>query len=185
MRHPFDRLVSAYIDKIKGPASSEYYQEQKAVIERMFKKVTFDNFLQYVLRTFARPDPHWIPFYKVCDYCDQSFPQYVGRLETFDRDIRWLNPLTKKSYPIRQNYFFRYIVRTHNLSHLIPVTEHSNETPEKVTSGKEDLEESNQFGPSPRTQWYFRNTSKEIIQKLYQLYRPDFELFKYSIKELL
>ena len=89
MRHPFDRLVSAYIDKIEGTARAAYYQEQKAVIERLFEKVTFENFLRYVLgTTFAKPDPHWIPFYKVCDYCDQSFPQFIGRLETFDRDIR-------------------------------------------------------------------------------------------------
>ena len=87
VRHPFDRLVSAYIEKIEMNKTG-YFQLHIASIKEKYGNVTFNNFLLHVLSTKRNPNEHWLPFYKTCSYCDFGFDQFIGRLETFERDMR-------------------------------------------------------------------------------------------------
>ena len=38
---------------------------------------------------------------------------------------------------------------------------------------------------SERAFKYFQQIEKSLVQKIYELYKPDFELFRYSITEFL
>ena len=86
VRHPFDRLVSAYVDKIESNKTG-YFQLHIANIKKKYGDVTFNNFLLYVLSTKGDPNEHWIPFYKTCSYCNFGYDQFIGRMETFERDM--------------------------------------------------------------------------------------------------
>ena len=88
VRHPFDRLVSAYVDKIESNKTG-YFQLHITNIKKKYGDVTFNNFLLYVLSTKGDPNEHWIPFYKTCSYCDFGYDQFIGRMETFERDMRY------------------------------------------------------------------------------------------------
>ena len=91
VRHPFDRLVSAYLDKIVNN-KVEFYNTVAENIHKKYGNVTFENFLLHILSTRYDPDPHWIPYYKVCPYCDitkYAQSQFTGRLETFESDLRY------------------------------------------------------------------------------------------------
>ena len=88
VRHPFDRLISAYRDKIEGPNYSALYYEMLAKsIQIEYGYLNFNNFLLHILSTNQNPDPHWIPYYKMCPYCDGTIT-FIGRLEKFNRDMR-------------------------------------------------------------------------------------------------
>ena len=59
-----------------------------------------------------------------------------------------------------------------------------NTTPKNSTN-KLLRNENNEFKPSERAISYFKNTKKEVTDKVYQLFKLDFLLFKYSINEFL
>eukprot|EP00092_Neocalanus_flemingeri_P005168 GFUD01005557.1.p1 GENE.GFUD01005557.1~~GFUD01005557.1.p1 ORF type:complete len:298 (-),score=25.97 GFUD01005557.1:102-995(-) len=76
VRHPFERLVSAYYDKIKPSG-----------------KMMFDQFVQYVLMTanatqnnkFVGMNPHWRPYNTLCAFCNINY-KVISKMETFDED---------------------------------------------------------------------------------------------------
>ena len=98
VRHPYDRLVSAYYDKV---VNSDYH-EIAVKIRKHFGEVSFENFLQYImvdLRKYYQcqstsgggcnfqVDVHWRPFYQRCAYCDINY-SFIGRMESFNRDVQ-------------------------------------------------------------------------------------------------
>lgn len=102
VRHPFDRLVSAYTDKVLDAA--------KGYAIPGLRGKTFPEFVDYVLENFevkrcdlnpfCAIDVHWRPQYMRCLYCDIPY-DVVGKVETFTEDVR-------------------FIVAVKNLTHLIP-----------------------------------------------------------------
>ena len=86
VRHPFERLVSAYKDKrnVKG------------------KNLTFLEFVQQVLEerdifqifpndriSFHRLSMHWKPYSEHCHFCQIPY-KVVGRTETFAEDVKYI-----------------------------------------------------------------------------------------------
>ena len=73
VRHPFERLVSAYNDKIKS------------------KNVSFSNFAKRVIRAFDKQkmDGHWKPFLKNCHHCFVHY-NIIGRMESFQEDVQYI-----------------------------------------------------------------------------------------------
>ena len=85
VRHPFDRLISAYRDRIlKGCTDQAKYHipgifslTRKHILtlgtRQLFDKTTncikvfptFQEFIQYVVEKYKNPDPHWTSYHQV------------------------------------------------------------------------------------------------------------------------
>jgi hypothetical protein len=104
VHHPFERLVSAYQDKL-GINNLMYHKILGTVIVRKFRKnpsrlslemgndVTFPEFVTFVIdewKKMKRPlDAHWRPIFDLCLPCEMQF-HFIGKFETLNRDVDYL-----------------------------------------------------------------------------------------------
>ena len=137
VRHPFERLVSAYNDKTNT------------------EKVSFTRFVEKVLKRFdeQRVDIHWKLFIHNCHHCFVPY-NIIGRMETFQEDVQ-------------------YIILKHKLENILPIKttlQFRSLNSSKRDSKKEALEK-------------FSQLNQTVIEKLYNLYQLDFELFGYDIND--
>ncbi|NXJ10442.1 CHST9 sulfotransferase, partial [Odontophorus gujanensis] len=155
-RHPLERLVSAYRDKLLH--SEPYYSTTLAnQIKTMFRKkqnssgkVSFQEFVSFVT---AKPpntlDIHWKPMFLLCDPCNVHY-DILGKYETLGLDseqvLKAIGAPESLQYPSLKRY-----------------------GSEKRTNGDITLE-------------YLRQLSSEQIEKIMKLYQMDFLLFNYSTK---
>ncbi|XP_050029577.1 carbohydrate sulfotransferase 8-like [Dermacentor andersoni] len=101
VRHPFERLVSAFEDKAGGPRDRErffydVYWDRIMAGSRSSNatdnstRVTFPQFVDYLLRVpVSQWDDHWAPFYSRCEPCLFRY-NFVGHLETAGKDMALL-----------------------------------------------------------------------------------------------
>ncbi|XP_040065846.1 carbohydrate sulfotransferase 13-like [Ixodes scapularis] len=92
VRHPFERLVSAYTDKALGPRTrivyfyNRYWNDVPGV-RATGRNLTFPEFIDYVLnQTVNQMNSHWAPYYVTCQPCTVKY-EVVGKLETASRDF--------------------------------------------------------------------------------------------------
>lgn len=155
-RHPLERLVSAYRDKLLH--SEPYYSTTVAnEIRAMFRKnknssekVSFQEFVSFII---AKPmntlDIHWKPMFLLCDPCNIHY-DILGKYETLGLDsehvLKAIGAPESLQYPSLKRY-----------------------GSEKRTYGDITLE-------------YLRQLSSEQIEKIKKLYEMDFLLFNYTMK---
>ena len=103
-RHPFERLYSAYADKV------EPIMDKKRIANRHVKRIlklfhkdlsqdqapTFQEFIQY-LRTPMSTNWHWEPIYNICQPCLINY-DLVLKTETLDWDNDWIIKSRLKPY---------------------------------------------------------------------------------------
>ncbi|KAM9190247.1 carbohydrate sulfotransferase 8-like [Mergus octosetaceus] len=155
-RHPLERLVSAYRDKLLH--SEPYYSTTVAnEIRAMFRKnknssekVSFQEFVSFII---AKPmnalDIHWKPMFLLCDPCNIRY-DILGKYETLGLDsehvLKAIGAPESLQYPSLKRY-----------------------GSEKRTNGDITLE-------------YLRQLNSEQIEKIKKLYEMDFLLFNYTMK---
>ncbi|NXL93605.1 CHST9 sulfotransferase, partial [Alectura lathami] len=155
-RHPLERLVSAYRDKLLH--SEPYYSTTVAnEIKAMFRKnrnssekVSFQEFVSFII---AKPpnslDIHWKPMFLLCDACNIHY-DILGKYETLGLDsvhvLKAIGAPEGLEYPSFKQY-----------------------GSESRTNGDITLE-------------YLRQLSSEQIEKIKKLYAMDFLLFNYTMK---
>jgi hypothetical protein len=104
VRHPFERLVSAYRDKFARD-NPIYHKMVGTVIVRKVRKnpsrvslemgddVTFPKFVTFIIdewRDGKRPlDVHWRPVVDLCLPCEMQF-HFIGKFETLNQDVDYL-----------------------------------------------------------------------------------------------
>ncbi|NXK20672.1 CHST9 sulfotransferase, partial [Arenaria interpres] len=154
-RHPLERLVSAYRDKLLH--SEPYYSDTVAnQIRAMFRKnknssekVSFQEFVNFII---AKPpdslDIHWKPMFLLCDPCNIHY-DILGKYETLGLDsehvLKVIGAPESLQYPSLKRY-----------------------GSEKRTNGYITLE-------------YLRQLNSEQIEKINKLYHMDFLLFNYTM----
>ncbi|XP_070581489.1 carbohydrate sulfotransferase 11-like [Ptychodera flava] len=96
VRHPFERLLSAYLDKfIENPDYSFLKQYGKAIRKTansngsLDGSLTFDKFVSFLLKTRQR-NRHWMMYSDSCDPCRIQY-DFIGKFDTLQSDIRYIS----------------------------------------------------------------------------------------------
>ena len=97
-RHPFERVVSAFRNKLEKPFSAWFQRQYGSTILRMFRKnltkeqynagkgVTFIEFVDYIIKTpMNRLDEHWRWMYGLCSVCGVKY-DYIADMRTLYED---------------------------------------------------------------------------------------------------
>ncbi|NXM42903.1 CHST9 sulfotransferase, partial [Gymnorhina tibicen] len=155
-RHPLQRLVSAYRDKLlhsEALYSTTVANAMKAMFRKnknSSEKVSFQEFVSFIT---AKPphtlDIHWKPMFLLCDPCNIHY-DIMGKYETLGLDsehvLKAIGAPESLQYPNLKRY-----------------------GSEKRTDGDITLE-------------YLRQLTSEQIEKIKKLYQMDFFLFNYTMK---
>lgn len=177
VRHPFERLASAYKERIailpKDRIEPEpYYDKIRIFICRRFTLInryrlsmnkkdpcenhipSFEHFIKYILSIadsnngINRLDGHWKPFSLICQVCQFKY-NFIGKYETFKNDFQ-----------LFLNYF--------NIS---------------------EWKSEKRRGASGYTTWQYRqfysSLSDQLICRLKSLYYYDFYLFNYHLQDYI
>lgn len=167
VRHPFERLVSAYVDKALRPRSEvmwfyKTYWEKIPGVKAENRTPTFAEFVDLLLATPVRElDEHWSPYYSRCQPCLLDY-DFVGKLETADRDF----PLLFSEIGVDGGRFGRiHVSRRGNTG----CASRANCSQAKAGSSAD----------------YFATLSRDQVMGLYSRYFYDFELFGYDFRDYL
>ena len=165
VRHPFDRLVSAYRDKFELARKYAYvFQHYASKILSVsnpdpsgrghhLRRPTFSEFVTYLLRTpVAEYNDHWVPYWLHCHLCQLEY-DVIGKMETLKEDIDF-------------------------------ITERSGLKEVNVTLPWANRKSSSRDRDSVSLE-YFKQLSRSQVVQLYAIFRPDFEMFGYDVSTYL
>jgi len=166
VRHPFERVLSAYRDKLEDSqrgsehGTMHYYRKygRKIVSEHRKsnatrKEPTFEEFVEYLIHTDLSlyADDHWLPFYLFCTPCLVDY-DFIVQFETFDEDFQLL------------------------LRRLDAGASAAGPSWRHVTHGGRT---------SNVAETYFSKLSKSSVLQLARKYHLDFQLFNYNVTDYL
>ncbi|XP_047346385.1 carbohydrate sulfotransferase 11-like [Vespa velutina] len=157
VRHPFERLLSAYRDKLEHMNGREYYYKRFGRhITHKYRKhknstrtklePTFEEFLEFIVHE-KYFDEHWAPYYDTCKPCMIHY-DYILKFETFQEDHRFFMQETGLKY---------YLYKKSGFKNINP---HGRTTSNLLRK-------------------YLENIPKLLLQKIYKIYEKDFKLFSY------
>jgi hypothetical protein len=151
-RDPFERLVSAFRNKIQGQLREHYRPLGRRIIKKYRQNktgddVTFTEFVRHLIDTPSwQLDVHWMPHEDSCRPCDVKY-DFIGSIDTLERDL---------------DYVMRKI--------------HANETKHHVNQDSGALAKTKLLTAS-----FFKKVPKEYFDKLLAIRKTDFELFGYPL----
>ena len=130
VRHPFERLLSAYKDKFANPDNNYYPKEIGSKILKKFRNntdntdyssgngVTFVEFIKYVIYEFEiqkAVDNHWNTIHNLCQPCQVKY-DYIGKFEALfvdsdnvfteigmDKTLTFPNQGANSKHPIKKS----------------------------------------------------------------------------------
>ncbi|XP_066978991.1 carbohydrate sulfotransferase 11-like [Macrobrachium rosenbergii] len=95
VRHPIERLVSAYFDKIHHKEGKLPMQRKVLPFVRKTRKnatvtdITWPEFVSFVVRKGGRLNAHWMPYESLCLPCQIDY-DFILKFETLDEDAEGL-----------------------------------------------------------------------------------------------
>jgi len=189
VRHPFERVVSAYRDKLAGFSRNPHYLDmRKRIIQRHRKKKkdnsnipTFHEAVDFLLEELEKLesgkekifiDGHFMPYSRRCLPCSMDY-DIIIKFETLEED---------SNYIIKQCHMEDLLKVSHeNNAPTGPKTEQGfKNKSKKVKQGKEKPKEEDRVFVSLD---FFKDIPVNKIKQLYRYYRQDFEIFGYSADE--
>ena len=145
------RLVSCYEDKALGLS-------ENGEIFGFLANKSFPQFIDFVCH---HGNEHWDPFYRHCNFCEINYDM-IGRMENFNDDLMY----------IAQKNNFAYLLSNENYKyHLHRSGRPTSSAPDKVISNP------NYAG---KVKQYFSQLSDIQLEKLFVMYKLDFEIFQYD-----
>ncbi|XP_076800331.1 carbohydrate sulfotransferase 11-like [Clavelina lepadiformis] len=202
-RHPFERLVSAYFDKLSNRSSYQYYKNMVG------KQIAKPQAIEHLHGLHSSIDPvtisrvdlekredfnnltiqqkrEVIEYIRVMKSGEISFPQFVKFLvqqklknRVGDMDIHW-RPQVQLCKPCAFNY--SYILRFENITYesnkLLDYIQKQNPslTSHKITFPGKDRP----FVKNEETTQLFEQISKKDVQALREIYADDFFILKHD-----
>ncbi|XP_070573877.1 carbohydrate sulfotransferase 11-like [Ptychodera flava] len=156
VRHPFSRLLSAFLNKFVHRTSQQLLLEMMEKIHNVTgstaQEINFHDFVQYLIMTDEKSETwnnHYRPMYHLCSPCDIDY-DIIGHLETINEDAQ-------------------YIIKTIGSDLDYPSRDQSATN----SSNSDKMIE------------YFGKLSKYQIIQLYRIYQMDFALFGYSVPDYM
>ncbi|KAK2157738.1 hypothetical protein LSH36_185g00027 [Paralvinella palmiformis] len=159
VRHPFDRLVSAYQEKLSTPTLMLNYYEQ--LIKMTFKensttdkdgriKLTFDQFLYLIAKYHETSfkDGHWLSYYEHCHPCNIKY-DYIIKFETIEHDLK---------------LFYKHYFKSNESQDVM----RRNSARSNITDKLEDVTR------------LFSAIDPNIVKEILNIYEKDFLLFSYT-----
>ncbi|KAK4328001.1 hypothetical protein Pmani_001572 [Petrolisthes manimaculis] len=162
VRHPMERLVSAYRNKlVRNSTSSTDFKKRFGIsILKKYRKgqghlnestsghgVTFSEFVSYLTDTgkanYWTLNEHWAPYLELCHPCTIKY-NIIGKYETLEEDAE---------------YILRMIGAPPSL-HFPPIV--TSKTASFVSA-------------------YFASLTDTLQRRLYEMYKHDFKLFQYDL----
>lgn len=154
VRHPFERLASAYRDKFELAKKYAYIYSHFAnkilnlaspLEVNKHRRPTFSEFVDYLLRMpVERFNDHWVPYYLHCHVCEMEY-DIIGKMETIAEDMDFI---AEESGLAAANISLPWANR-------------------RSSGHKASLD-------------YFKGLSLAQVKGLYAIYKPDFEMFGYK-----
>ncbi|XP_031346032.1 carbohydrate sulfotransferase 11 [Photinus pyralis] len=160
VRHPFERLLSAYRDKFQFAIPHAYHrklgmeivEKYRPKMQKRTKWPTFPEFVMYLIDAVKNSQPldmHWTPITEFCTPCLFDF-DVIAHMETLQEDQE-------------------YIIQKANLQNVI----------------RAEWKNPGRGSTSDQIKMYFSQLTQAQILQLYHIYRYDFELFNYSFQGYL
>ena len=191
VRHPFERLVSAYHSKVVREKMIRIGQHEGRGYEKWYEKDhSFMSFINLVIDEYEQ---YCSPFVKSGLKLFQTLPQkyqdqIYGSMCEFDINGHWRPYASSCSYcEIKYDVIgrlesyeedFRYVMEKSKLQSLdSDLRANSDPSKLKKDSMKDSIRES--------TKALFKNIPKEMIRKLVSMFQMDFEMFDYEISSYL
>ncbi|KAL7291293.1 hypothetical protein TKK_0014896 [Trichogramma kaykai] len=162
VRHPFERLLSAYRHKLENRQGEEYYYERfgKRIVEKYRQKSsnhtqaepTFAEFLNFIVDE-QEPDDYWTPYNSTCYPCTIKY-DYVMKFENL----------------VDEYNYYLFITGMHKHGFPYPLTPLPENDPKSSTSQKVK-------------EYYFKQVPTKLLRQVYEIYKLDFILFEYHPDE--
>lgn len=164
VRHPFERVLSAFRNKLQDPYNTQYQLRYGARILRMFrtnlteaeyksgKNVTFSEFVEYIIRTHEKHgypglNEHWTSMNELCHPCIMKY-DHIGEMDSLVHDsqtileeIGWSD---RVEFPVKAKDKYK----------------------KKLTA---------------LVQQYYLQVPKASVENLYKIFEDDFKAFGYVI----
>ena len=160
VRHPYDRLVSAY-ERQFAPGKSDRDVRRSDGKKKKSPKKTFAKFVDRVIKQTSGcvagkkcdgADVHVRPYYARCAFCDILY-EVIGKVETFEED-------------------WRYILKASGLELALAG---GGDSSSRVENSRPHTDN--------RTSVYFGQLSREQRDALARIYSLDAELFGYDLQK--
>ena len=131
------------------------------------KNKTFPQFIDHVLKEQASGQAeHWRPQFLNCNYCNINYDM-IGRVETLNKDLEYISHIKRLQFTASQNEKSKVNPTGDNIIKKDD-TKSEQTDKQKVTTEVKAIK-------------YFATLSESQYEKLYQLFRLDFEIFGYSV----
>uniref|UniRef100_A0A182W3R8 Carbohydrate sulfotransferase n=1 Tax=Anopheles minimus TaxID=112268 RepID=A0A182W3R8_9DIPT len=155
VRHPFERLMSAFEDRLVSKKNAYYARAAQAIYKRYHPTgrgtISFRDFVQYIIDdvkynngTIAL-DIHWCPINNLCTPCLARY-DFIVKLETYKQDVETM-------------------IKAANLQGIVKLAQ--------VNQVRKDA-------VATLAMKYFSQITQQQMDSLYSIYEIDFELFGYS-----
>ena len=163
VRHPFDRVLSAFRNKLDDPYTTMFQHRYGSKVLRMLrpnlteaeykagKNVTFPEFVEYIVKTnkkygYSQLNEHWTSIQDLCHMCSMRY-DFIGKMdslvqdsETVLQEIGWNE---RVEFPVKAK--------------------------DKYTKDLSDI-----------VKQYYSQIPKNLMKDLQAIYKDDFEAFGYS-----
>ena len=157
VREPFERLLSAYLDKFLSGNPDFHNNYGREIIKRYrpsgnpgHKNVTFDEYLNYVINIGKGYwNEHWQTYDKLCHPCGIHY-DFIGKFENLEQEAP-------------------YVLEISGISRKLNIS-----FPEIKPSRT-----------SSKVPFYYSQISKERLYKVLQLFGSDTEMFRYDLPQSL
>ena len=165
VRHPFERILSAYRDKLEHRKDREFYYRHygRQIVKSQREgnstfanrdEPTFVEFLKFLVKTHIF-DEHWRPFTAECAPCQMNY-QIILKMESVEEEQLFL--ATKLN-------LLDCLIAVNSTGWLWENTNPNGRTEHKYAEE------------------YYREVPQQLLQQVYTLYETDFRLFEYSPTE--